>query len=1106
MTIEELRVLISAETEGLRKGIRDAKSQLSELGKEAKSQGEKISRYMENSAKKITRSFTSMAKTVAKVLSIAALARFGSKAIEMASNIEEVQNVVDVSFGKMSKDIDVFAKNAMTQFGLSELAVKKTASTFMAMSNGMGIARDAGKLMSMQLTALSGDMASFYNVSQEVANTALNSVFTGETETLKKFGIVLTEANLKEYALSQGIKKSYSDMSQAEKVALRYNYVMQTTAQVQGDFARTSGSWANQIRVLKLRWEEFMGVVGTILMNVFLPMVKVLNTILSQLIAIANTVAKLFGAKGIDTSGFTAVEDSVGGISDNFNDASKSAKKFKTIISGFDELNVLKSKDSGNGSGLGSIGSGFDLALSEPYDLDNLKDSQQQADATLNQIVESFNKGVASLNAKVLELNSVFAKAGTSLASGVNALVSGVDFKTVGNLIGNSLNDILIFLNNFRRQLNAYNLGASVANLINGIVEAVNWNEVADSFILKFNNIFLGLKGFLDTLDTSQYATIINNSFAKMNQELNFDNVSEVISTGINNAFSIVYDVLKSGEITKFGTNVLDTINDTFKKIDWTLIGETIKLGFTSIFESLKNSDFPNQLGNAIRELFSAMDIPGILAGIFDSIGVVGGNLLSGFLGMENSKGMQLLVENLVKVGAAIKFVVDLLSSTSTFAFFNDFPVFGKMITTILHPLKTLKDAISLALNGTSFGKFVDYAKGFRDDIKGPLNDVADEFGAAFDHIVGFSKRGILYFNEAEAKCGEAGKEFVSWGKLASTAFSLPAIKIAAIVTAIAAVIAAMVKLYKENENFRDVVNTVWNLVKSVLDSLVQIVGTVWNDTLKPILSALWDLIKTVWDVFAEAVGAIASVLAPVLVAAFANIKVLIDALLVAVRAITPVVGEVVTTVINVFTSLLNNIKTIFGGIIQFISGVFTGNWKKAWEGVKNIFKGVWESLKTIAKAPINAIIGLVNGLLKGITSGINTVIRKINKLSWKVPNWVPGIGGQHWGFNFSTFTPYQIPYLAKGGVLTQATPVIAGEYPGASNNPEIVTPQNLLTEIINKGNSDVITAFAQMTSQLISAIEKVDMEVSIGDDIIAKSAARGNKAQLLKTGKPYFA
>ena len=1083
MTIEELRVLISAETEGLRKGIRDAKSQLSDLGKEAKSQGEKISRYMENSAKKITRSFTSMAKTVAKVLSIAALARFGSQAIEMASNIEEVQNVVDVSFGKMSKDIDVFAKNAMTQFGLSELAAKKTASTFMAMSNGMGISRDAGKLMSMQLTALSGDMASFYNVSQDIANTALNSVFTGETESLKKFGIVLTEANLKEYALSQGIKKSYSDMSQAEKVALRYNYVMQTTAQVQGDFARTSGSWANQIRVLKLRWEEFMGVVGTILMNVFLPMVRVLNTILSQLIAIANTVAKLFGAKGIDTSGFTAVEDSVGGISDNFNDASKSAKKFKTIISGFDELNVIKSKDSGDGGGLGSIGSGFDLALSEPYDLDNLKDSQQQADATLNQIVESFNKGVASLNAKVLELNSVFAKAGTSLASGVNALVSGVDFKAVGNLLGNSLNDILIFLNNFRRQLNAYNLGASVANLINGIVEAVNWNEVADSFILKFNNIFLGLKGFLDTLDTSQYATIINNSFAKMNQELNFENVSEVISKGINNAFSIVYDVLKSGEITKFGTNILDTINDTFKKIDWTLVGETIKLGFTSIFETIKNSDFPNQIGNAIRELFNAMDIPGIISGIFDSIGVVGGNLLSGFFGMESNKGMQGLVKTLTVLGTLLSGIFGLMSSTTTFAFVENLKTLGGVVGNAINPLNLLKKVID--------STFTEFQK---------------DIGASFDHIERISIRGILFANEADAMLDQSGTQFKTWGQIAKAAFALPLVKIAAIAAAIGVVVAAMVKLYKENEDFRKVVDTLWNSVKQIFDSIVEIVTTVWNDTLKPVFSAFWDLIKAVWDVFAEAVGAIVTTLAPFLLNTFEQIKVAINALLVVVKIIAPAIGEATKGAINFFSELLNNIKTIFTGITQFISGVFTGNWKKAWEGVKNIFKGVFNALAGIAKAPMNIIIGFINGLLKGITNGINTVIRKINTLHWKVPSWVPVIGGQNWGFNFRTFTPYQVQYLAKGGVLKQATPVIAGEYPGASNNPEIVTPQNLLTEIINKGNSDIITAFAQMTSQMISAIEKVDMEVSIGDDVIAKSAARGNKAQLLKTGKPYFA
>ena len=568
-----------------------------------------------------------------------------------------------------------------------------------------------------------------------------------------------------------------------------------------------------------------------------------------------------------------------------------------------------------------------------------------------------------------------------------------------------------------------------------------------------------------------------------MNQELNFENVSEVISKGINNAFSIVYDVLKSGEITKFGTNILDTINDTFKKIDWTLVGETIKLGFTSIFETIKNSDFPKQIGNAIRELFDAMDIPGILAGIFDSIGVVGGNLLSGFFGMENSKPMQELVKTLTVLGTLLSGIVGIMSSTASFAFIENLKTIGPVILNALNPLNLLQKVV----NST-------------------FTEAQKNVGACFDHIEKFSKKGVLWANEVEAAYEKTGTQFTTWGKLAKAAFSAPLVKIAAVAAAIGVIIAAMVKLYKENEDFRNVVNTVWNYVKSVFDSIVQVAGTVWNDTLKPILSALWDLIKTVWDLFAEAVGAIASALAPALVVAFGEIKILIDNLLVVVRTIAPIVGEVVSSTIKQFTQLLNNVKTIFGGIIKFISGVFTGNWKKAWEGVKQIFKGVWESLKTLAKAPINAIIGLVNGLLKGITSGINTVIRKINTLSWKVPDWVPVIGGQKWGFNFKTFTPYQIPYLAKGGVLTQATPVIAGEYPGASNNPEIVTPQNLLTEIINKGNSDIITAFAQMTSQMISAIEKVDMEVSIGDDVIAKSAARGNKAQLLKTGKPYFA
>ena len=132
------------------------------------------------------------------------LKKFGSQAIQTASDLEEVQNVVNVSFGSMANEVEAFAKTAIWSFGMSELTAKRTASTFMAMANGMGLAMKDGKNMSLQLTALAGDMASFYNVRQDVAQTALNSIFTGETESLKKFGVVMTEANLSAFCSIKG--------------------------------------------------------------------------------------------------------------------------------------------------------------------------------------------------------------------------------------------------------------------------------------------------------------------------------------------------------------------------------------------------------------------------------------------------------------------------------------------------------------------------------------------------------------------------------------------------------------------------------------------------------------------------------------------------------------------------------------------------------------------------------------------------------------------------------------------------------------------------------------------------------------------------------------
>ena len=209
-----------------------------------------------------TSALTKLAKLAATAFAVDKIIDFSKQAIQLGSDVAEVQNVVDVAFGDMSSAVDEFAQNAITNFGMSELAAKRTASTYMAMASNMGLSQAEAAEMSLTLTGLTGDVASFYNISQELADIKLKSVFTGETETLKDLGIVMTQANLEAFALSQGITKSISAMSQAELVTLRYNFVLDQLSLASGDFIRTQDSWANQTRVLSERWKELLGILG----------------------------------------------------------------------------------------------------------------------------------------------------------------------------------------------------------------------------------------------------------------------------------------------------------------------------------------------------------------------------------------------------------------------------------------------------------------------------------------------------------------------------------------------------------------------------------------------------------------------------------------------------------------------------------------------------------------------------------------------------------------------------------------------------------------------------------------------------------------------------
>lgn len=362
-------------------------------------------------------------KMLAGAFAVKGLTSFAKDCIELGSNLTEVQNVVDVVFPTMNKKVNEFAQNAASTFGLSETMAKKFTGTFGAMANAFGFSEKESYKMSTALTGLAGDVASFYNISQDEAFTKLKSVFSGETETLKDLGIVMTQTALDQYALANGFGKTTSAMTEQEKVALRYAFVQQQLQNATGDFSRTSDQWANQIRILSLQFDSLKASIGQGLINLFLPIVKVINLVLGKLMTLANAF-KSFTAMimGNKTSGASASLDktatSAGKVSNSLNNATSSANKLnkstkkvgdtakKTAkkisgLMGFDQINKLTetkgssgSKSSTPSSGTGSAAGG---ASGGNVDMGSLPKGEDEKATKLGKGYDNLRKAIDKL-------------------------------------------------------------------------------------------------------------------------------------------------------------------------------------------------------------------------------------------------------------------------------------------------------------------------------------------------------------------------------------------------------------------------------------------------------------------------------------------------------------------------------------------------------------------------------------------------------------------------------------------------------------------------------------------------------------------------------------
>lgn len=284
MANPELKVLIGANIDNLVKELGKSKRALNLLGDEADTLGKRLKRAGEK-MKGIGRSMSTYI-----TLPLAALA---GASIKMASDFTESLNKVDVAFASSSKEVRKFAETTLETFGIAEGTALDMAALFGDMATSMGVPTDKAAGLSTAMVGLAGDLSSFKNINIKEVTTALNGVFTGETESLKRLGIVMTQTNLKQFALSQGMSDNLEVMTQAQKVQLRYAYILDKTKNAQGDFARTSDGSANQMRIFSETVKELSVAFGEVLLPYFTKAVTYVNKVIKGFVDLSPATKKV---------------------------------------------------------------------------------------------------------------------------------------------------------------------------------------------------------------------------------------------------------------------------------------------------------------------------------------------------------------------------------------------------------------------------------------------------------------------------------------------------------------------------------------------------------------------------------------------------------------------------------------------------------------------------------------------------------------------------------------------------------------------------------------------------------------------------------------------
>lgn len=1110
---------------------------------------ERGSRGLIQGMTRLGNSLRGMVSSLGFGLGIVGLVALGKQAIKTASDIQEVQNVVDTAFGSMSYKMEEFANTSVKQFGLSQLAAKEMGSTFMAMASNMVGSAETASDMAINLTKRAADMASFYNKSAEDTATALHGVFTGETEVLKQYGIVQTEVNLQEYAAANGINKKISAMSQAEKVQLRYNYVMEQTALAAGDFARTSDSWANQTRILSEQFKELAAVIGGGLIAALTPVVKFLNTILTMAIAVAKQIGallrKLFGismpiasaakdasdiATGMSNVANNAdsAAGSAGNLKKGLDSAGKAAKKAgdaaKRSLAPFDKLTVLSKEASGAGSGGGggggsggsggAGGGGFQMPQVE------MKEETQEAG--------EFSDALEGILDRLKQLKDLFVAGFWDGLGDYKPILDDLkgDLESIWNTLKNIFTDpeVVGAANKFFDSL-AFASGQVVGSMASiGLTIASNLIGGMEKYLTQ--NVDRIKKYIIGMFDVgSDIVSIIGNTASVLADIFSVfaGDTAQQITGNIIGIFAEV-GMMVSETALKLGRDILNMITKPIIENK-----DKIKTAIEGTLEAIE--PFTSGLLTAVQTVRDAVadiydnHLKPLFDSIADGLSIVLGKLLDGYntyivpvlqgLGDRFNEIMEgPFGETIDKIKNFIEKLIDaikLLWENVLVPFFswiagNIMPVLAPIIDfvgntilsvfeTIIKIIGNIADSLSGLIDffvGTFTGDWEKAWNGIMQFFQGTWDTIADILSMNWEFIENLVKDGV-----------ELVKALIvaAWERIKlTTSIVWNAVKgvVSTVLSATKEAVSGAVNAIKEK------ISEDWNAIKSFTSEI-------W-ETITTTISGFWDgLSSSASDIFGGIKGFVSD--------AWENAKKLSSDLWGQIsKTVGDVWGNLKKSAGEIFPAIWGKIKTawndtwtktksVWTNVSTKVSGVWSlfktkvssifPNIKKtivdAWNGIKTSTTNIWNGIKNAVKSPINAIIGFLNKLISGIASGINALTGMLNKLSIDIPD-NPLTGAMKLGFDFPTINAPQIPYLANGAVIRGGDPFMAvlGDQPKGQTNIETPLPT-------------MVNAFKQAIAESGGAGGEVSVRVYLDGRDVTRSVKAEADTYFKRTGKPLF-